>query len=60
MPITGVQAGLPGRTRLAIHGTNAESSIGSAASSGCVRARSADMRWLVNHITAGTVLRIQA
>jgi lipoprotein-anchoring transpeptidase ErfK/SrfK len=60
MPITGVQAALAGGTRLAIHGTNAESTIGSAASSGCVRARSADMRWLVNHITAGTVLRIAA
>jgi lipoprotein-anchoring transpeptidase ErfK/SrfK len=60
MPITGVQAALAGGTRLAIHGTNAESTIGSAASSGCVRARSADMRWLVNHVTAGTVLRIEA
>jgi lipoprotein-anchoring transpeptidase ErfK/SrfK len=60
MPITGVQAALAGGTRLAIHGTNAESTIGSAASSGCVRARSADMRWLVDHVTAGTVLRIAA
>jgi hypothetical protein len=25
-----------------------------------VRAGSADMRWLVNHVTAGTVLRIAA
>lgn len=61
MPITGLQSGLPSsRNRLAIHGTNAEGSIGSAASSGCVRARTADMRWLVDHITAGTVLRIHA
>jgi lipoprotein-anchoring transpeptidase ErfK/SrfK len=60
MPITGVQTALPGHTRLAIHGTDAEGTIGSAASSGCVRARTADMRWLVNRITAGTVLRIEA
>ena len=59
MPITGIQKAL-GQTRLAIHGTNAEGTIGSAASSGCVRARTADMRWLVNHVTAGTVLRIRA
>ncbi len=59
MPITGIQKAL-GQTRLAIHGTNAEGTIGSAASSGCVRARTADMRWLVNHVTAGTVLRIEA
>ncbi len=61
MPITGMQSELPAsRGRLAIHGTNDEGTIGSAASSGCVRARTADMRWLVNHVTAGTVLRIEA
>jgi len=61
LPITGVQTALPASSnRLAIHGTNAEGTIGSAASSGCVRARTADMRWLVNRITAGTVLRIEA
>lgn len=61
LAITALQAGLPaGRDRLAIHGTAQEGTIGSAASSGCLRARSADMRWLLSRITPGTVLRIRA
>lgn len=61
IPITGLQSKLPKAiNRLAIHGTNAEGSIGSAASSGCLRASAADMRWLLARVTAGTMLRIRA
>lgn len=61
LPITGHQSALPAdRNRLAIHGTIAEDSIGSAASAGCLRAHDADMRWLVTRISAGTQVRIRA
>ena len=61
IPITGLQSKLPSAiNRLAIHGTSAEGSIGSAASSGCLRARASDMRWLLTRVTAGTILRIRA
>jgi lipoprotein-anchoring transpeptidase ErfK/SrfK len=61
LPITGHQRNLPSdRNRLAIHGTTAEASIGSAASGGCLRAHDADIRWLVHSISAGTQVRIAA
>jgi lipoprotein-anchoring transpeptidase ErfK/SrfK len=61
LPITGHQRNLPAdRNRLAIHGTTAEASIGSAASGGCLRAHDADIRWLVHSISAGTQVRITA
>ncbi len=61
LPITGHQRALPAdRNRLAIHGTIAEASIGSAASGGCLRAHDADMRWLITRIAAGTQVRIRA
>jgi lipoprotein-anchoring transpeptidase ErfK/SrfK len=42
-----IPAGWPGGNRLAIHATNDPSSIGRAASIGCLRARASDMRWLI-------------
>ena len=47
-------------SRMAIHGTSAPSSIGNAASFGCLRASEADMRWLVRNVWLGTVVRISA
>ena len=40
-------AGWPGGDRLAIHATSDTSTIGRAASIGCLRARERDMRWLI-------------
>jgi lipoprotein-anchoring transpeptidase ErfK/SrfK len=60
LPITGHAPNVaPDRNRLGIHGTSAEGTIGSAASSGCLRGRGVDMRWLASRITAGTPLRIR-
>jgi len=50
----------PGGDRLAIHGTADESSIGRAVSKGCLRARRADMLWLVRRLPAGTPVTIRA
>lgn len=62
MPLTGHQASSAASTnlRLGIHGTGAEGSVGSAASAGCLRGRTADMRWLMRWIQPGTPLRIRA
>jgi lipoprotein-anchoring transpeptidase ErfK/SrfK len=46
--------GWSGGTRIAIHSTPETSSIGEAASHGCVRVTLADGRWLLNHIPLGT------
>jgi hypothetical protein len=64
LALTGRQPNVPqgwsGSDRLAIHGTTNEATIGSAASSGCLRARKRDMRWLLDHIPPGAPLRIRA
>jgi lipoprotein-anchoring transpeptidase ErfK/SrfK len=54
-----VPQGWGGGDRIAIHGTTAEGSIGSAASNGCLRARNADMRWLIRTVTLGAPVRIR-
>ena len=46
--------GWTGGTRIAIHSTPETSSIGEAASHGCVRVTLADGRWLLDHIPLGT------
>jgi lipoprotein-anchoring transpeptidase ErfK/SrfK len=46
--------GWTGGTRIAIHSTPESSSIGEAASHGCVRVTLADGRWLLDHIPLGT------
>jgi hypothetical protein len=46
--------GWRGGNRLAIHGTNAPGSIGSASSAGCLRAADADLRVLMRTVPLGT------
>jgi lipoprotein-anchoring transpeptidase ErfK/SrfK len=54
-----VPQGWSGGDRIAIHGTSKESSVGTAASSGCLRARDRDMRWLLARIPDGAPVRIR-
>lgn len=42
-----------------IHGTNRPYSIGSSASSGCIRMHNRDVEWLFRHIPLGTVVIIR-
>jgi len=62
--LTGRQPNLPagwtGGDRIAIHGTNAEDSLGTPASSGCLRTRDADMRWMMKRVPVGVQVRIRA
>lgn len=64
LALTGRQPNLPqgwaGGDRLAIHGTSNEATLGTPASSGCLRASDRDIRWLLSHIPLGTVVRIRA
>jgi lipoprotein-anchoring transpeptidase ErfK/SrfK len=54
-----VPQGWTGGDRIAIHGTSKASSIGTAASSGCLRAGDRDMRWLLARIPDGAPVRIR-
>ena len=47
-------AGWRGGDRLAIHGTNAPGSIGTASSAGCLRAADSDLRTLMRRVPLGT------
>lgn len=64
LALTGRQPNLPpgwtGGDRIAIHGTNAEDSLGTPASSGCLRASNRDMRWMMSRIPVGVQVRIRA
>lgn len=51
-------AGWSNGTRMAIHGTNAPSTIGAAASAGCVHAEDQVMRVLMRRVPIGTPVRI--
>jgi len=51
-------AGWQGGNRIAIHGTNVPSSIGSAVSSGCVHADDVDLRYLMARVPLGTPVTI--
>lgn len=42
-----------------IHGTNRPYSIGSSASSGCIRMHNRDIEWLFRHIPLGTIVIIK-
>ena len=55
-----VPQGWSGGDRPAIHGTPDERSIGTRATSGCLRAGDRDMRWLLARIPLGTPVRIRA
>jgi hypothetical protein len=58
LALTGHQPAVPqgwgGGDRLAIHGTQTEATVGSAASLGCLRARRADIRRLIATVPLGT------
>lgn len=62
--LTGRQPNIPqgwtGGDRIAIHGTSNEATIGTAASSGCVRVGDRDIRWLMERLPLGTTVRIRA
>jgi len=64
LALTGRQPNVPqgwsGGDRIAIHGTTNETTLGTAASSGCVRAADRDMRWLLARIPLGAPVRIRA
>jgi hypothetical protein len=64
LALTGHQTDLPpywpGGDRLAVHATNDESSIGEPVSLGCMRASSAQARWLIDHIPLGSPVFIHA
>jgi len=51
--------GWTGGNRLAIHGTNAPGTIGSAASAGCLRASDADLQVLMRRVPLGTPVFIR-
>jgi hypothetical protein len=46
--------GWTGMARMAVHGTNAEQSVGDAVSAGCLHAHAAAMRWMMRHVPVGT------
>jgi lipoprotein-anchoring transpeptidase ErfK/SrfK len=52
-------AGWPGGDRLAFHGTPDESTVGAAASTGCLRVRERDLRHLLRKVRVGTVVTIR-
>ncbi len=64
LALTGRQPDVPqgwgGGDRMAIHGTTRAATLGTPASSGCLRARDGDMRWLLANVPLGTTLRIRA
>ena len=51
--------GWQGGDRLAIHGTNAPGTIGTASSAGCLRAADADLRVLMRRVPLGTPVLIR-
>jgi lipoprotein-anchoring transpeptidase ErfK/SrfK len=53
-------AGWTGGDRIAVHGTNAPSTIGAAASAGCLRAGDADLHILMRRVPLGTPVFIRA
>jgi lipoprotein-anchoring transpeptidase ErfK/SrfK len=53
-------AGWKGGNRIAIHGTDSPSTIGTAASAGCLRAADADLRVLMGRVPVGTPVFIAA
>ena len=57
---TRLPASWPGGDRLAVHATRELSSIGTAASLGCMRVTSAQARWLIRTIPLGTPLFVRA
>jgi hypothetical protein len=46
--------GWTGMARMAVHGTDAEATVGDAVSAGCLHAHTAAMRWMMRHVPVGT------
>ena len=57
---THLPPGWPGGDRLAVHATKELTSLGQAASLGCMRVTSAQARWLIKTIPLGTPLFVKA
>jgi hypothetical protein len=55
-----IPQGWTGGDRIAIHGTNSPSSIGRAASHGCLRTAEPDLRWLLARLPLGSHVNIVA
>jgi L,D-transpeptidase catalytic domain len=64
LALSGIQPNTPpgwtGGNRLAIHGTDSPSTIGAAASAGCLRASDEDLRPLMDLVPLGTLVFIRA
>jgi lipoprotein-anchoring transpeptidase ErfK/SrfK len=52
--------GWPGGDRIAVHATRDADSVGQAVSFGCLRAPTADARWLIETVPLGAPVKIQA
>lgn len=50
--------GWAGMARMAVHGTNAERTVGDAVSAGCLHAHAVAMRWMMRHVPAGAPVTI--
>jgi hypothetical protein len=57
---TNLPPGWPGGDRLAVHATTDEATIGQPASSGCMRAKARQARWLIHTIPLGAPVFIRA
>jgi hypothetical protein len=57
---TNLPVGWPGGDRLAVHATSDEASIGQPISSGCMRAKAEQARWLIHTIPLGAPIFIRA
>ncbi len=57
---TNLPVGWPGGDRLAVHATGDEASIGQPISSGCMRAKAEQARWLIHTIPLGAPIFIRA
>jgi hypothetical protein len=55
-----VPQGWGGGDRIAVHGTQSPSTVGQAASLGCLRVARDDVMWLVHRVPLGTPVRIKA
>ena len=56
---TNTPAGWQGGDRLAIHGTDAPATIGTAASAGCLRAADVELQMLIRKVALGTPVFVQ-
>lgn len=55
-----IPQGWSGGDRIGIHGTPDEASVGAAVSGGCMRAKEADMRWMLKHVRPGAPVHVRA